>query len=244
MSILSNLVAFYNGEEASGNLLDAAGAANLPAGAGANEPGSTTDNPGAGSKCRTFVNASKTYFVGQIQNWYQYSNTDFSMSAFLKVTNQTADRYIFTRNDTTDWVNLYEYLLRYVSASDIFRFQFRGDDGASYEVDSTVTVGTGWHHVTWGFKSDGASSYCWISVDNETKVTLPSDDVIKTNGTVFFRIGTTSNADASSAFEGRMCQFGAWDRELEQSEISWLYNGGIGRTYPFMGMSKAFFVFM
>lgn len=36
-------------------------------------------------------------------------------------------------------------------------------------------------------------------------------------------------------WQGRLCEIGFWKRLLVRQERDWLYNNGLGRTYPFDG---------
>lgn len=54
------------------------------------------------------------------------------------------------------------------------------------------------------------------------------------NSTADLRIGGGSNVDPT--FQGRKCFEGFWARQLTNAEITWLYNGGVGRQYGELGI--------
>lgn len=236
MALTTDLKAYYNGEESvavqdlsdsvAGQLLDEDF-----------EPAVSSDSPDGAGGSRDLETDSNQYFWAATagKTLFKYATTSFSFSIWVKLESLTNHRYVLSRLDNFDYTNLAEYFLMARSDGQV-RWLVKCDDGTLYEVNSTVTISTGtWHHITCGFVSNGGSSYIWIAVDNETKVTTASDDTIRTNNTVYFTLGAVYpyTHDTATTYDGKLCRFGVWERELTQSEITELYNSGDGLRYPF-----------
>lgn len=98
---------------------------------------------------------------------------------------------------------------------------------------TTPTVSDGvWSHValTW----DGTTSANTVKayVNGGTPTTATASSTETTQAPVNLAIASLSGGGANF-FNGALDEIGIWSRELSAAEITQLYNGGVGLSYPF-----------
>jgi hypothetical protein len=108
----------------------------------------------------------------------------------------------------------------------------------SNDVQATVTLGTtAFHQFAWTF--DGSTLTCYV---DGTSIGSHSDSIESLypnsnwDGTAIGALGGgASNTwnDLGEHFSAVVDEAGAWHHALSATEVSQLYNGGAGRTYPF-----------
>ena len=114
-----------------------------------------------------------------------------------------------------------EFLIRV--QSNLIEFQV----GAGNVVSSSSPVSTGqWYYVV-GVVEDGDLKLYLNGVLNNSLSTSASVGI----NSDFLRIG--KNGEFSSFFDGKIDEVGIWNRSLISSEVSDLYNAGVGNSYPF-----------
>ena len=106
--------------------------------------------------------------------------------------------------------------------------------------------------VNFGFISDDLSSSTNLSTDGSFEHWVFTYDASTNNKSIYFN-GSLDSDDISSAdtsaigefiigdwlgtvdetFEGRLDEIGIWNRSLSSSEVSQLYNSGVGLSFPF-----------
>lgn len=105
-------------------------------------------------------------------------------------------------------------------------------------VAKTLTLGT-WYHLM-GI-NDGTNSYLYIN-GALAATTVGINDGIATNNLYFGAINY--NAGITRYFSGAIDEIGIWRRALTASEVTQIYNNGVGLQYPFNGMSGSFLLKM
>jgi hypothetical protein len=216
-SLLNNLSAYYKLGEASGTRADSTG--NYPLTPTGN-PGNT---PGVVGNGLLLVKANTQYLSSATGPTFH--GNDWTIVFWLNLTtNTTGDMYF----ETSAYLN--GPSVRYTGLSTL-----------------TVTVGTG---NTGTFATTGSwvmfsisKTYSTLAVavlaDNSalTSFTAPADDAVSTGFTIGGnQYGGTGTADA--AFD----EFGIWTSPpggggvLTAAQLTSLYNGGAGATYPFSGI--------
>ena len=108
---------------------------------------------------------------------------------------------------------------------------FHGN-GASY--DMTVITGITqdtYTHVVVTYDGTTIKSYINGSAGPTKTATL------NTTGTGIW-FGERKNSDVDGWFDGQADEIGIWSKELTSSEVTELYNGGSGLTYPFLSQFK------
>jgi len=85
-----------------------------------------------------------------------------------------------------------------------------------------------WHNVVGTF--DGNYAKLYVDGTLQSTSTLWGHNIAYTSSNRF-RIGA-DNGNATN-FNGYLDEIGVWNRALTQADVTWLYNTGTGRTYPF-----------
>jgi hypothetical protein len=200
-SLDTGLVSFWKLDEASGNALDAKGTNNLTV------TGACGAIAGKLAGCRTF-SGSGQYFASSTTTGLHPGNTDFTIAAWVYITDKTASRHIVTKaaGDTTD-----EYLLEYSSAVDRLRFGLR-TDASNFTVIQADNYGSPpvntWIFVIGWF--DHTAGKIFIQVNNGFPNSAPSAPAIG-GGTASFTIGTYGG---TYFYAGRIDAVGYWNRLL------------------------------
>jgi len=163
-------------------------------------------------------------------NWLKAnSNINFGGSAticaWVKTTTDDGYRVIFASNENIE--NNFQVVFN-PSGQIYFEGGAFGPitSSASYNDDS-------WHFVVLKYGSGTIE----LSIDN---VSIGTQSYTYPNYNVGFFIGANNNGD--SKYIGKIDEVGAWNRALSVSEITSLYNSGIGKTYPFEGTPFSEFV--
>ena len=92
----------------------------------------------------------------------------------------------------------------------------------------TTAIGTTWRHLC--FVSDGTSLRVLIDTTEEFTIASTADNAGFENGATFGELVINNTRQ----FIGDIDEVGIWSRVLTSGEISDLYNGGAGITYPFV----------
>lgn len=110
----------------------------------------------------------------------------------------------------------------------------------------TSIIGTKTHSVTLGANTwyfcyafhDPVANLCGVALNDGVLETAATTAVGGTSGREF-QVGDT-NSLAAFEFNGRICELGMMRGNLEIQERAFLYNQGIGRTYPWDGHASIF----
>jgi hypothetical protein len=97
--------------------------------------------------------------------------------------------------------------------------------------DFVVNINT-WHHV--GFSYDQTADELTYFMDGQYDTVSFSH--IFTESASSSVIGQTISGSSTTDFVGSIDEVGVWKKKLTLTEISTLYNAGIGVTYPFSGV--------
>lgn len=87
-----------------------------------------------------------------------------------------------------------------------------------------------WYHLVFGYNN--ATNQIFLIVNNG----VPQYGAcvgVKAGVTSPFAVGNYSIPGAGACMNARADETGYWNRVLTPTEITWLYNAGAGRTYPF-----------
>jgi hypothetical protein len=225
--LLTNLYAYYQLDEASGNALDASGAGlNLPN--YSNPIGTTT---GVINGARNWNSAGSAYFYESDTTKFSPGSSHFSFSIWVNLANTTqggADTGLITKTGTSDQK---EYILWYQAGGDKKFHFFCSADGTttSNVIWPTAPAANTWYNITGGW--DGSN--VWISVNAAARVTTAFTGPLHQD-TIGFQLGF--EAGSGSPFIGKIDEFGFWvGRDLTNCEVSQLYNGGAGLPFSSFG---------
>lgn len=193
------------------------------------------------------VVSSATQTTGKINTSYLYDGNDkisvpnlldtygdevsFSFWFNPTVTYSTGaplDLALFSKNN----IDLTDRILGSLDNADgHFIFFYEANDGGAVVIDSTTNTWTGgiWYHlvITW---DDLGNIKLYVNDNLET--TSSGNNVMIGSGdsedfTIGIRYGDVNG------FEGKIDEFGVWNRALLSTEITELYNGDSGLQYPY-----------
>ncbi len=222
MSLLTNLVAHWKLNEASGTRNDSQGSNNL------------TDNNTVGSAVGKLDNAA-VFVAANGESLTRTDNSDLSLGSdqdftfgfWFNFTSKTDLQTLFGKAPNGWSTEQLEYLCRYRSGTDDFKF-YVGNGISFAQLDipmSSVSTGT-WHYLLlW---HDSQENTICSQLDNGTINSTPwSGGTQDTNG--FFSIGAVNDIGSPNYFfDGLIDSVSFWKRVLSSAEKEALYNSGNG----------------
>jgi hypothetical protein len=218
-AILNGLVSFYKMDEAvaSTTIIDALGINN----------GERMGNASTGESGK-FTNAWK--FSGSSADCASLGNkenlsltTAGGISFWMYPTNLSGVHCILSKADYANDRNGYYIFVdgNYIG--------FNLADNNGYQNLSTVGITLNqdqWNHIV--FTWDAANLYEYVNGDEyDTSNTIGSP-----TSNVYSLVLGGDNVSAAG-FSGKLDEVGIWNRLLDVSEATWIYNSGTGRAYPF-----------
>lgn len=209
----TNLVSYYTLDEESGNADDSAGT-----------------NTGA--------NTNVTYSAGKINNGGDFDGTaSFNIGSDSNLANNTDGFSVSMWLQTSDNSQTVFYYSNWNSGSSAENFAIWNNNGTDLSVRFNVSgqpvnyvnsssgvtpTNNTWYHVVATY--DGSQLIIYVNgVAHSNTVNVTPF----TGGTSY--IGQRGNGSLFSL--GKIDEVGVWDRELTSSEVSQLYNAGMGITY-------------
>lgn len=218
--LLANLVSFWELEEASGNRSDAHGSNDLTAN---NTPGNAG---GVVGNAVSLASASSQYLEIANNATVQTGNVDFILVFWVYLASKTGNPVIASRYGASTTVQ--EYLLRFSTTPDRFEFFLRGADATQKSVQATnfgsPSINTWYMVAAW---YDATADTVNISVNAGTANQTASANPPAAVDTPLC-VGRRASGDY---FNGRIDQ-GLFAKEIYSGDIlTWLYNGGNGRSY-------------
>ena len=231
-AFLTNLAAYWTADETSGNRADSVGSNTL------------TDNNTVGSAAGVLSNAAQfvaanSEYLSHISNSdLQMGDVGFTLSAWAKVTSTAAIQVIASKYNTT--ADEREYALLFEDSPSRFTWRISTDGTSGALVNASVTPGTFstsafYHLLAW---HDPDANLIGLSVNDGTPVTASVSGGSFVGSSVF-ALGALVAVSAGSLLDGSIDEVGIWKRVLTAEERTFLYNGGAGRTYPFLAGSSS-----
>jgi hypothetical protein len=222
------LVSYWKLDEASGQRNDSHGSNHLTDN---NTVGSTTGIINSGAN---FVAANSEYLSCASNASLQMSgNTDWTITAWVKLSSLPAagaDYQIVTKDD--DAANSRDYTLDYQKGvANGFRVYIKGGGTWLAQVGSEASTGV-WYFLTAWY--DSAIGNLKLRINDTTTYTSPASGATGTDvSSAQFRIGAREYSGFEGFWDGVIDEVGIWKRKLTSGEITQLYNGGAGLSYPF-----------
>lgn len=242
MALLTNIIGYWKLDEASGNASDSV-AGNTLTNNNSVTYGAGKINNGAlfGS---TNTNKSLTNSVDLISS----SSMNVTMTCWLNVTTAPTSGIQDLFYGISGLAGVLGYIMVYVNVSGtltlrVTRVQWNVGQ-ADVDNAQTFTVGT-WYHV----------AYTW---DGLTLTAYVNGSALATTGTqtgagsgnrgtcvsLGALVSTNGSPNLSQNFSPvSIDEVGLWSRALSSTEISQLYNGGVGLSYPFSTSNNSAFFF-
>lgn len=230
MALIDNLISHWTFDESSGNATDSHGSNNLT------NVASVTYTSGKINNCADLERSSSQYFeiTDASQSGLDISN-DMSVSFWMNA--ETMIGTIFNKYAATGNQRSYQFNLN----SGTWEFVVSGNGSSTAQTTGlTHSMSTGsWYFIVVTYD---ASAGDVVVYQNGT--ILDSETITATNpynGTAPFRIG---NQHTTNYYDGLLDEVSIWSRVLDSTEVSDLYNGGFGLSYPFdITTPSGFFAF-
>jgi hypothetical protein len=212
-TLLNGLLAYWNFDEASGNLINQLGDSNFDG---------------------TLVGGVTQGQAGKVGNSYLFNGT----TGYINLSNETLD--LSTTDFTIDvWVNVPFVVQMFIfdkrdSASDGLRFELNSNVPKIFMNSISITGGAignnSWFHILFTADRNGNGIiYVNNSAGTPVDISASGDLNISTKA----RIGARSFTSPLAHYKGNMDEMAIYNRILTPDEIALRYNSGNGNTYPF-----------
>jgi hypothetical protein len=223
MALTDNLVAYWALNESSGSREDVSGSGNTLGETAATVSGVS----GKISQGANIVRSDLKWLRVATNASLQMGDIDFTIACWAKFTSFTATAGTLVDKDNgASW----EYDFQVDSAGKLNLYLERGGAWANALHTTVLATGT-WYFLVGIY--DSVNDLIKLSVNNGTFQTTAFAGGTAVVTTSNFNIGNISGGDLTNACDGIVDEVGIWKRALTTSEITELYNGGAGLTYPF-----------
>jgi len=202
--LLTNLVAYWRLDEASGVRYDAHASYDLTE---TNTVGSTTGLRGSAAQ---FVAAQMEYLSYPPGSTLALGDENVTIAAWLRLNSAGAQPVIRQAG----------VFALDVTSSSAIQFSYGG-----YTVTSAPVLTGTWYHVV--ARHDSVNDTLHLTLNSTSTTTASSGSVVSNTNALY--IGT----DTMNYLNGALDEVGIWRRVLSASEIDTLYNDGAGISYPF-----------
>lgn len=228
MALTTNLVRYFKCDEASGDLIDSTGTGN----------GTVTGTVGSGtgiiSNARTFASTGNYVFIGA--DPITWTSGAFSFSIWFKTSGDATNGSVILGQNNN---------ITGPSAGAFVPAMYVGNDGKLrqslfYHGDVVMLTTTGtywdnaWHHFVGTYSGTVETAYVDGVQYGQRTIAQSS---YSSNYYYYLAAQSTSGwpalAGSPNYYNGSLDEIGVWQRELTAAEVTSLYNGGAGFTYPF-----------
>ncbi len=209
MTLRTNLTAYYEMDEASGDALDSIGALDLT------DHNSVGTAAGKINTARDFESLSLNYFDIS-DSTFSPGDTDFTFACWIKAESLVN----FSKNNSTDR----EFALFYDTNNNQIWWGCYDNSASQKTAQNTASISTGtWYHVVcW---HDSVADQIGVTVNAGTPFTASiSGGVRQISGP--FQVGASTSQVLY--WDGLIDELGYWSRVLTSQERTDLYNGGSG----------------
>lgn len=226
-SLYAGLEDYWTLHEASGNRFSAIGKNQLT------DNGTVTQNPGKVVYAGQFTRANSEFLSLVSNAAVQAGDIAFTFCCWAyKDSSPAGQMYIISKDGTTSGER--EYALFWDNTANRFQFTVFKATDSSMTVSAT-TLGapsnSTWYFIMGWHDPDGNTVNIEVNVSGvDSTATTGALQAVSTG-----EFGIGAREGGTLFFDGRICEVGFWKRVLTVQERWWLYNRGLGRTYPFDG---------
>lgn len=222
MALVDNLISWYNMEEASGNILDGVGSNDFV------NDGADYGETGIIGDCLGFVTANTDKLNDN--NHPAMADSAGSVSVWIKPTTfGSANNEILAEGSTTTGGLYCRWLL--ASSGTIY---FTAANAGEYQSDNTNEITNNeWNHMV--VTQTGSALKMYVN-GTEIDISYIKGAAGVWYGTVAgdtFAVGVLDRGTPDAWFNGLIDELGIWDRAITSAEVTELWNGGAGISYPF-----------
>jgi hypothetical protein len=219
MALIDNLIRYYKFDENTGtDIVDSKGAGNATfAGVGTHWTPSGKINAGGLFASDSYASFSDAADLDGL--------TAISIAAWTYQTTVNVNNVICSKRSAWSSTGIPFELTSTGAPSRYFSWRIKGNGNIITDTDVAIAANT-WYFVvgTW----DGSTTKLYV---NATKEAEAAASVSLTANDTNPHIGILPSIGENT--KGRIDELGIWSRALTQEEITALYNGGSGLTYPF-----------
>jgi hypothetical protein len=220
----TNLVSYWELEEASGTRVDSHGSNDLT---DTNTVGQATGIQGNSADFES-TNSERLEIADASQTGLDIS-PDISISMWIKPESLPSSGAGYSLCGKYRGAGgARQYVLSYDNSAGTYRFTWRtSSDGTAVNTDTidyTMTAGT-WYHVALIHDSGTATLY----INGSSQGTFTGYATTIVNGSEEFALGYCE--DVAGYYDGLMDEVGIWSKALTSGEVTDLYNSGAGLPY-------------
>lgn len=224
MSLYTNLISFWELEEASGTRVDAV----VASGNDLTDVNTVTQNTGKVGNCAQFTSANSECLSHSNNASLTTGDIDFTIAGWVYFDSVSANESPWSK-----WTagTEAEYALDDAGAGGAWRWYvyFNGSSADVLTSSAVPTTATWYYVVCW---HDSIANTISIQVNDGT-VDSKAHSTGVFQGTSAFALGSRG-ASAGEFMPGRIDQVGFWKRVLTSGERTQLYNSGAGLSYAAM----------
>lgn len=193
-----------------------------------NTGGDPTTTAKVGGQAAHFVSANSDYATNTSFPTTIFHQQDFSVAGWVRLESFPVDdamRLFSVWGATTPDRH---WFFRWEGWADYFEFSILNDGGTyAGQINSSVVTTTQWNHVA-VVRGGGILSMYLDGVAQVNPVDISAQTL--NSGQEDFEAGRDVNA-SSDYLDGQLDEWCFYNKALTESEIHWLYNNGIGRSY-------------
>ena len=232
-SLISGLVSYYTLNETSGNAIDSKGIQNALVNAYRNPSGKL----GYCVDVSYGTSVGIPYNVNSKINWNTFS-VSYWINWHMLSSSIGHDAYMFASNHNADpWTNILarsEWNGGAGYTNNVQVITYDASKNVYNAVNNTLFTINTWYFVTIVFKGSGYATKIYLNGVDDTNV----GEGTTFNGILFQAtdntyVGNSITSGTSNFANAKFDEVGIWNRALTPTEVSTLYNNGIGKTYPF-----------
>lgn len=239
-TLTTNLVSYWELEEASGTRVDSHGANDLSE----SGTGGVGQVSGAQGNAADFEAGDSDYLsiTDASQSGLDLTG-DVSVSFWITPESQPAtnSQYsIVSKYNSATANRSYDFAYRDVSSTKYFRFVSTTTGSTNFNIlDVAYTMSNATtYHVVMTFDASAATMELWVNGSSQGTATGSFTSIY--NGSSDFRISGLGNS--TSFFDGVLDEVGIWSKVLTSSEISDLYNSGTPLEYETLSSGRRVFL--
>jgi hypothetical protein len=229
MSLLTDLVAYWKLEEASGTRVDSHSTYDLT-----NDHNTVAQGTGILGNCADFEATNSEGLNTGSDFTVLGGGSALSMSLWIKPeSDQTGFRLVAGVNDAG--IETFQFWKN--GTGNQYGFRLAGTTQGNINIAESV-IGTGsWKHVvcTWG------SNTMTLYVNNSSQGTASTTGTLRSTNPAPFALGWRPDNN-DGFFDGLIDEVGIWSRVLTSDEVSELYNAGAGLSYDDFGGAAPTFI--
>ena len=226
MSLSTNIVYYYKLDESSGNAADQVASNTLT------NTNTVTYSTGKINNGANF-NGSSNYLKSGTA--YVPGTSDFSYAGWFK-TSTSGGSVIFSEANSGSRYFVQTYVDSTGHINSEIGWVSAGNQGVQTTSSSTSYTDGVWHHLVVVHSNPASKANITVYVDGSQILTTTHASLSYniSSLSIGLALGTNLFGGPTQYFNGSLDEVGVWSRALSSAEVTSLYNGGSGVSYPFI----------